>query len=212
MTTDPSALFERVNSAFFKLSTAAKDLNNVSDELGRAITAIDAVLQRLNLGVAAWVAVHGDRDEQGMNYWSRDIGYAKVNNRWGISLRSREGNYNWPDEEDCETWLFNDAPRWQRVESVEKIPDLLEQLIKDAEATTKRIKEKIDHAKQLADAFEQAASDKAELRPKLPDGMLLSKDFYGALESRLAAAKEAKPAETAPTTTAAKVAAKTRNR
>jgi len=155
MSMDPSSLFERVNSSFSKLSSAAKDLNSVSDELGRAISAIDLVLQRLNLGVPSWVRVTGYSDEFA-NYQYREIGYSKINNKWGIALRTRQGNEN-DDDERSESWSFNDAPRWQRVEAVEKIPDLMDQLVKEAEATTKRIKDKIDHAKHLADAFEQAA-------------------------------------------------------
>jgi len=132
MNSDPNALTERVISSFEKLSSAAKNLNNVSDELGRAITAIDYILQRLNLGVPTWVKIHGGEDQYtGMEYWSRDVGYAKIGNRWGIALCTRKGDHNNPDEEEFDSWLFNDAPRWLRVEGVEKIPDLLEALGKD---------------------------------------------------------------------------------
>ncbi|MGA2482140.1 MAG: hypothetical protein ABSF92_03360 [Candidatus Acidiferrales bacterium] len=157
MSSDPDTLSPRVISTFSKLSSAAKDLNKVSDELGQAITAIDHILQRLNLGVPTWVKIHGGDDPYGMAYWSRDIGYAKIGNRWGIALCTREGDHNDPDEEQCESWLFNDAPRWLRVEGVEKIPDLLEALIKNTEETTKKIKSKIDRAKQLAEALALAA-------------------------------------------------------
>ena len=161
MNSDPNALTERVISSFEKLSSAAKNLNNVSDELGRAITAIDYILQRLNLGVPTWVKIHGGEDQYtGMEYWSRDVGYAKIGNRWGIALCTRKGDHNNPDEEEFDSWLFNDAPRWLRVEGVEKIPDLLEALIKNTEETTAKIKGKIDHAKQLAGALEQAAAGK----------------------------------------------------
>jgi len=161
MNPDSNTLAERVATSFTKLSAAAKDLNKVSDELGQAISSIDYVLQRLNLGVPTWVTIRGGQDEYtGEEYWSRDIGYSKVGNRWGIALCTREGDYNYPDREKFEAWLFNDAPRWLRVEGVEKIPDLLEELIKNTEQTTKKIKGKIDHAKQLADAFALAADGK----------------------------------------------------
>jgi len=161
MDSDSNALSERVFSSFQKLSSAAKNLNKVSDELGQAITAIDYILQRLNLGVPTWIQIHGGTDERtGEDFWSRDVGYAKIGNRWGIALRTREGNYNFPEDEQCESWLFNDAPRWIRVEGVEKIPDLLEALIKNTEETTEKIKGKIDHAKQFAGALEQAAAGK----------------------------------------------------
>jgi hypothetical protein len=155
------SLTERVQNSFTKLSSAAKELNKVSDELGKAISNIDIVLQSLNLGVPTWVKVHAGVDEYtGMKYWSRDVGYAKVGNRWGIALCTREGDLNWPDEENCESWLFNDAPRRLRVEGIEKIPDLLEALIKNTEETTQKIKSKIDQANQLAGALVEAASQK----------------------------------------------------
>jgi hypothetical protein len=161
MNPDSNALSERVGASFTKLSAAAKDLNKVSDELGQAISSIDHILQRLNLGVPTWVTIHGGQDEySGEEYWSRDVGYSKVGSRWGIALCTREGNYSNPDQEKFEAWLFNDAPRWLRVEGVEKIPDLLEELIKNTEQTTKKIKGKIDHAKQLADALGLAAAGK----------------------------------------------------
>jgi hypothetical protein len=161
MDSDSNALSERVISSFEKLSSAAKNLNSVSDELGRAITAIDYILQRLNLGVPTWVQIHGGTDERtGEEYWSRDVGYSKIGNRWGIALCTREGDYTSHDEERREEWLFNDAPRWLRVEGVEKIPDLLEELIKNTEKTTEKIKGKIGRAKQLAGALEQAAAAK----------------------------------------------------
>lgn len=102
------------------------------------------------------MAVQGGED--GYDYWSRDGGYSKIGNRWGVALCSRSGNSGAPDEETSEAWLFNDAPRWQRAEAVEKIPDLLEALIKETEETTRRIRSKITHAKRLADALEQAAA------------------------------------------------------
>ncbi len=158
------ALTERVQASFTQLSSAAKDLNKASNELGQAITAIDNVLQRLNLGVPTWVKIHGGEDPYtGMGYWSRDVGYAKVGNKWGIALRTVEGDRNFPDEEQCESWLFNDAPRWLRIEGIEKIPDLLEALIKNTEETTQRIKSKIDQANQLAGAIAEAAG-----KPKGP--------------------------------------------
>ena len=82
MTSNESSLSEKVQASFRELTTAAKNLNQVSDELSQTISFLDAVLQKLNLGVSAWVPVTGDEDPNG-HYWSRDIGYAKVENHWG---------------------------------------------------------------------------------------------------------------------------------
>jgi hypothetical protein len=60
----------------------------------------------------------------------------------------------WPQ---AESWLFNDAPRTLRLRGIEKIPDLIEKLIADTEDTAKRIKAKLDQAKQLAAAVNSIA-------------------------------------------------------
>ncbi len=167
MASDSKSLFERVTNSIQQLSVVATDLNLASDELGQAISAIDTVLQGLNLGVPTWVQIHGytGPDE---DFWQRDVGYAKVGNRWGIALRTMEGNHNWPEDSTCESWLFNDSPRWLRVEGVGKIPDLLEALIKNTEETTKKIKSKTAEAKLLAGTIAQAAK-KANRKITLDD-------------------------------------------
>jgi hypothetical protein len=63
------------------------------------------------------------------------------------------GNHNAIDESSVEEWLFNDAPRALRIESVEKLPDLFESLVKEADAATKQIKSKTQHAQQLVTAL-----------------------------------------------------------
>jgi hypothetical protein len=166
MPSDSISLSDRVTGSIQQLAVVATDLNKASDELGRAITAIDTVLQGLNLGIPTWVTIQGYSDPH-ENFWQRDVGYAKVSNRWGIALRTVEGNSNWPEDENCESWLFNDAPRWLRVEGVAKIPDLLEALIKNTEATTKKIRTKTAEANELAAVIAQAAK-KQPASPILP--------------------------------------------
>jgi hypothetical protein len=158
-----ASLIERVSFSIKQLSLVATDLNKASDELSQAIYAIDTVIQSLNIGVSTWIVIHNDDDMPESEYFSRrDLGYSRVGSKWGISLRTVNGNYNRPDEESSDIWLFNDAPRWLRVEGVEKIPDLLDGLIKTAEETTKKIKGKITEANTLATAIAQAAG---ELKP-----------------------------------------------
>jgi len=158
MTSNSDPLFERVTNSIQQLSVVASDLNKASDELGRAIVTIDRALQGLNLGVPTWVVIHGGEDPfDGTDYWRREVGYARVGKKWGVALRTRDGNFNSPDEESCEEWLFNDAPRWLRIEGVEKIPDLFEALIASTEETTKKIKSKTTEAKSLATAVARAA-------------------------------------------------------
>ncbi len=155
---------ERVQAAFKQLSASAANLNSASDELGKTVSALDAALKKLNLGVSAWVTITGDEDGHG-DYWSRDIGYAKVGDEWGIALRKTRGNYNF-DEFSEEPWLFNDAPRWMRIEGVGKIPELLEKLVEQADETTKRIKKTSADAKELSAAIRAAAAESEGTRRK----------------------------------------------
>jgi hypothetical protein len=161
MSDEKIPLLERVASYYSQLSTVAADLNAVSDELGKSIAEIDAALKKLNLGITTWVKIHcddgnpfGDSD----SFWSRDIGYAKVSNKWGISLRTIDGQHSDPDRSETEEWLFNDAPRSLRLEAIDKIPELLEKLSKDAVKTTKDIRARLGEAQAVAEAIKGAAS------------------------------------------------------
>jgi hypothetical protein len=151
----------RVQASYKELAQAAINLNVASDELGNAIAVLDASLKKLNLGVAAWVTLSsGDGSSRGQDWWwSRDFGYAKVRDKWGIALRTSSGDGNYIDEDSEELWLFNDAPRWMRIEAVGKIPDLLDALLKQAQDTAKGIEKKTAQALELASAISTIAEE-----------------------------------------------------
>jgi len=153
---------ERIASSFKQLAAVSTDLNSAAHELSKTISSLDEALKALNLGVSAWHQVAGNEDRQDGSYWSRDLGYARVRNKWGIAIRKTWGNYGYDDYNE-EEWLFADAPRWMCIESVDKLPDLIEDLIKRTEETTGKIKAKTHEAKELAAAISAAAS---EIQPK----------------------------------------------
>ena len=64
--------------------------------------------------------------------------------------------------------MFNEAPRSLRVEAIDKIPDLLEKLIKEAEAIAKKVRAKVSQATELAEAIQQTAVDVATKKPTPP--------------------------------------------
>ena len=142
------SLNQRISNSYKQLASAATELNAVSDELGKFVSALDGALRRLNLGIATWLRLESREDGSG-NYIKRDLGYGKVGNRWGIALRTMTGNHNTPEESNVEEWLFNEAPRALRIEAVEKLPDLFESLVKEADAATKQIRSKTQHVQQL---------------------------------------------------------------
>ena len=155
---EDSSFSERVSSSYRQLSLAASHLNLVSDELGKSIAVLDAALKKLNLGISTWSRLDRWEDAFG-NYSSRYLGYAKVNNRWGIALRMVTGNNTTPEDATVEEWLFNDAPRALRIEAVEKLPDLFENLIKEADITIRKVKAQTLSARQLASALGEATAN-----------------------------------------------------
>jgi hypothetical protein len=157
MTTKTDSLNHRISSSYKQLTQAATELNAVSDELGKFVTALDSALRRLNLGIATWLRLESREDGSG-NYTKRDLGYAKIGNKWGIALRTMSGNHNDVEDSNVEEWLFNDAPRALRIESVEKLPDLFENLVKEADAATKQIRTKTQRAQALATALTEPAA------------------------------------------------------
>src|SRR5271170_7719142 len=126
MPIDPSALAENVSISFQKLHDAAGTLNSVSDELGKFITRIDESLRKLNIGLTVWVRVSGwdNHDEGGTEFWLEQVGYTKIKSKWGLCLRRVDGDYQYPDHDSEEIWPFNDAPRAQRLEALDKIAEL----------------------------------------------------------------------------------------
>ncbi len=161
---DNTPLPERTVEAFKELAGSAAALNTTSDELGRFITSMDQSIQRLNLGIEAWVDTDGGWSDPTGEYEKHLVGYAKIRGTWGIALRVSRGYEHDPESCSEESWLFNDAPRDLRVDAVEKLPELLDRLKKKAESTSKKIAEKTQRAKEVADAMKRAASELAAAR------------------------------------------------
>ena len=180
MTAKTDFLNQRISNSYKQLSEAATQLNAVSDELGKFVTALDAALRRLNLGITTWLRLESREDGSG-NYTKRDLGYAKIGNKWGIALRTMTGNHNDVDDSNVEEWLFNDAPRALRIESVEKLPDLFESLVKEADVATKNIRTKMERAQALATALPQQA---AAATPREPTPVRKSEGTFPMMKSK----------------------------
>jgi hypothetical protein len=150
----------KVQTHFKALSEASPSLNAASDELTKSIALLDDSLKKLNIGLSAWVSFRFlDVDERGDRYDVDQIGYCKVNGTWGIALRHiwGEESSDWHNEEG--PWLFHDASREMRLYSVDKIPDVIEALAKEAVTTTKKIEEKTREVRDLAAAIGSIATE-----------------------------------------------------
>lgn len=147
-----------LSQSFRRLADSAAQLNKASDELSRAVAPIEAVLKKLNLGITKWYAFEDSGTDESGDYFSREIGYAKVGGKWCLALAERSGNENAPDQEDFTPWAFNDAPRQLRIRAVKEIPKLLEALIEEAEKVTRALETETTRAIGVAETLTTLAS------------------------------------------------------
>jgi prefoldin subunit 5 len=166
---------EKVQTHFQSLSSVASSLNTASDELTKVVATLDESLKKLNVGLTAWVKFR-DRSEapdDPNDYDEDQIGYCKVKGTWGIALRHVWGNPPWDERHGEEgPWLFNEAPRDMRLQGVDKIPELIEALNKEASETAKKVQAKTEEVRALANVIEQVASATATGLTQPPSDLL----------------------------------------
>jgi hypothetical protein len=165
MTTGDSKI-AKLQTDFQALSEIASELNTASDQLTRTVAILDEALKKLNVGLTVWVTFRrrGD-DDQPAQYDFDQIGYCKVNGTWGLALQHVWGDETPPNpwERGEGPWLFNDASRELRLRSVDKIPEVIAELAKEAFDTTKKIQEKTKEVLELAEAI-NSLKDAAKAR------------------------------------------------
>ncbi len=168
--TSSDSKIEKIQTHFKALSSVAPTLNAASDELTKAVAVLDENLKKLNVGLTAWVtfrsrAVYSPSlsDEE---YDTDQIGYGKVDGKWGIALRHVWGNYALEEFGSEGPWLFNDAPRELRLASVDKLPEMIEALSNEASETTKKVRETTRQVHDLAAAVAEVANQPRAALPK----------------------------------------------
>lgn len=144
---------DRISPPFSQLAVTAKEIKAASAELNQAIETVEGPLEDLDIGVSAWHKVAGGTDENGY-YWSREIGYTQIGDKWCIAIKRSEGIHN-SDEHDEQIWRFNKAPKWMRTESVGQIPDLLETLRERTEDTIKKLKARAAEVREFGSALQK---------------------------------------------------------
>ena len=174
MSTDQGSLYAKISTCYSQLTAVANQLNSVSDELGQYIIRIENVLKQLNLGITAWVQLRSKIPDEGAGDlwgWWEDVGYAKTNGPWGIALRRTEAMLGDPPEK-IELQPFNEAPRTLRLLALDKIPELIEALSKQAFETTKQIQSKLEDVQTVVRALEPAAPPNPRLKLKPAAGTM----------------------------------------
>ena len=160
------SLLERVNKLLPSLAATAANLNETSKELSEVIERLDGALQRLNLGVSAWVKVRGESNEAqgGTNFWSEELGYSRIGRKWGLVLRRTEGDYIDIESADCNTWPFNEGPRSLRIQAITKIPSLLRVLNRQADKMVDQVSESINKTVPLVEAIEKSVHPQRSIK------------------------------------------------
>ena len=151
----------KLQASYQNLSAAANTLNTASDKFSSAVSSLDEALNRLSPGVTVWITISSSTPEDmpGLEKEER-LGFAKTNNRWGLSLSRVTVDNNKREEETTDAWLFNDAPRSLRLLAIDRVPALIEALAREVEQTARKVSESADMAIQLLHSVNAAAKEK----------------------------------------------------
>jgi hypothetical protein len=139
MTSDGSD-FETVQRDLKALSAAARSLDSASDELTEVVGVLEEVFRKLNLDLTVWIEFDAVGPES-RKFDGDRIGYAKVNDRWGIVLQQFGADNSWD---------FKEAPREMRIRSVNTIPRLIDALGKAAAKMAENLQEKTRDLRDFA--------------------------------------------------------------
>ena len=153
-----ASLPDRLSAVYKKLAASADALSQASDELARPIRQVELLIQQLNIGLDTWVKIASGADDDNDNYWRREVGYVKFWSGWELAIRRTTGSRS-ADQESSDTWPFNEAPRSLRIEAFDKLPELLEELINNADKTAKKLREKTQEAQAVSAILKQTAAD-----------------------------------------------------
>jgi hypothetical protein len=148
---DSEPLPVRVQSSFQKLKGAATQLNAAADRFAKLIGEIDATLKPLNIGIDCWVKM-GDGWDLGYSSGYDQVGYTKIEGKWGVALSSVTEDQNGETTYDG-LWSFSDGPRELRLRAIDYIPQLLEALAEQAVVGTMNISNKTSQLEIVVSAL-----------------------------------------------------------
>ncbi|SRR6266545_3633768 len=145
-----------------RLGTLAQRLNEASDVISKQIVSLEAALNALRLGVWAWVTISRDEtyqtDNDGKSYQLTDVvklGYGKYKGEWALLLLIYVEEFDEADERQVS--LLREAKREVKLEAVEKLPELLEEIEKKATEMAENASERAVEISDLARALRSQA-------------------------------------------------------
>ncbi len=147
---------DTVDAALKQLASVSNSLNQASDRLSSHLTEVEAAISAYKLGVGAWVEIQREKeitdpDKDGRRYeltYVQLLGYGRYKGKWGLLVAGYcEETFDGEYHEEC---FLRDAPRHVRLAAVEKFPDLLKALTKEAAQVAEEATKKAEKARQIA--------------------------------------------------------------
>jgi hypothetical protein len=165
LSSNADARSAKLKTSFQKLTAASTKLNLVSGAFGEAVRALDDALSKLNPGIEAWVTTA--RLSEDDTPWEADIhqlGFTRLRLGWGLAISRYHYDENLEERTNYQSWDFNDAPRELRIEAINHIPLLVDELAKEAEKAANRVAEGATLAQELAKIITANVINKDERR------------------------------------------------
>lgn len=141
---------ERMSAAFSRLRVSASQIKAVSNELDQHVTALERALAKLDLRVACWTRLSEWMGPDNDTFKRTYVGYSEYGRDWRIVVQTSEGRDSLPDQEDEKTWPFEQAPQYLRVKAIDRLPELVEELVTSVDKTAERMRKKVGPAAELA--------------------------------------------------------------
>jgi uncharacterized phage infection (PIP) family protein YhgE len=147
--TSPSSAFLSRADYLTQLAAAARTLNEQSDLFTQQMAEVESAINKLNLGIPASVTVEEVKTNDFATHFL-DLEYGKLDGRWCLIVTDYDDEVTSSEYSNCKQWAYRDAPRELRLKVVQRLPQLLEQLLKSATAAVSEISKGAAIAKELA--------------------------------------------------------------
>ncbi len=144
---------DKIQSTLKKLASVSQSLNQASDQVTSRIAEVEASLREYKLGVEAWVDLWqwedtcSDTDGKHLMMLGRTqrLGYGKKDGKWGLLTY-----IDAEESDDRHEFAFvREAPRDVRLAAIDKLPDLLEEVVRKAVETSEKATKQAEKAKQI---------------------------------------------------------------
>jgi len=132
-----------IQASLRKLQSYSQQLNEASDTLTAELMSVEAALNKLKLGVPAWVELH--TEDAGDGYTRvYNLGYYKLKGKWGLVV----GDFI--EESDDGIVFLRETSRECRMEAAEHLTELLDKLVANAAKTAETAKARAAEAREIA--------------------------------------------------------------